>query len=212
MSDSLPDFDPVARAYRWLEYGSLGPLLERTRECHLSRLSQSRQALVLGDGDGRFTARLLAAAPMVQVQAVDLSGTMLALLGRRCTASRNRLQIFQQDARKFTPNGKADLVVTHFFLDCLTQQEVDALVISLKPHLAGGALWLVSDFRIPNGLLRWPARLYVRALYLVFRVLTGLRITRLPNHEAAFERCGFARVASQRRLFGMLTSEVWQLI
>lgn len=212
MSDSLPDFDPVARAYRWLEYGSLGPLLERTRECHLSRLSQCRKALVLGDGDGRFTARLLADAPLVQVEAVDLSGVMLALLRQRCTASRDRLQTFQQDARTYTPTGKADLVVTHFFLDCLTQQEVDALVTSLTPHLASGALWLVSDFRIPSGVLRWPAWLYVRALYLTFRVLTGLRITRLPNHEAAFERCGFTRVASQRRLFGMLTSEVWQFI
>jgi len=210
MSDSLPDFDPVARAYRWLEYGALGLLLERTRECHLSHLSQCRQALILGDGDGRFTARLLAAAPTVQVQAVDLSDAMLTLLRRRCTVSRDRLQTFQQDARTYTPSGEPDLVVTHFFLDCLTQMEVDALVARLTPRLASGALWLVSDFRIPSGLLRWPAWLYVRALYLAFRVLTGLRITRLPNHAAALERYGFTRVASQRRLFGMLTSEVWR--
>ena len=212
MSYSLPDFDPVARAYRWLEYGSLGPLLERTRECHLSRLSQCRQALVLGDGDGRFTARLLAAAPMVQVEAVDLSGMMLALLRSRCTASLDRLQTLQQDIRTYTPSRESDLVVTHFFLDCLTQQEVDALVTRLTPHLSRNALWLVSDFRIPSGLLRWPALLYVRVLYLAFRVLTGLRITRLPNHQASLEQCGFTLVASQRRLFGMLTSEVWQLI
>ena len=211
MSESLPDFDRVARAYRWLEYGSLGPLLERTRECHLSRLSHcSRYALVLGDGDGRFTARLLANAPKVTVEAVDLSGVMLALLRQRCAASHDRLHTFQQDARTFTPNRQPDLVVTHFFLDCLTQREVDALVTRLTPQLASGALWLVSDFRIPTGVLRWPAWIYIRALYLAFRILTGLRTNRLPNHAAAFERCGFTRVATERRMFGILTSEVWQ--
>lgn len=210
MSDSLPDFDGVARAYRWLEYASLGPLLERTRGCHLSCLSRCRQALVLGDGDGRFTARLLVSAPMLQVQAVDLSDVMLALLRRRCVALEDRLRTFQQDARTFTPSGEPDLVVTHFFLDCLTQQEVEALVARLTPCLASGALWLVSDFRIPAGPLRWPAWLYIRALYFAFRALTGLRVTRLPDHEAALERCGFTLVASQRRMFGILTSELWR--
>jgi SAM-dependent methyltransferase len=210
MSDTLPDFDGVARAYRWLEYASLGPLLERARDCHLARLSQCRHALVLGDGDGRFTARMLANMPKITIEAVDLSGVMLELLRQRCAAFQNRVQTFQRDARTFRPLHQPDLVVTHFFLDCLTQQEVDALVARLTPNLARNALWLVSDFRIPAGALRWPAWIYIRALYFVFRILTGLRTTRLPNHPAVLERHGFTLVARQRRMFGILTSEVWQ--
>lgn len=207
-----PDFDAIARAYRWLEYGFLGRLLERTRECHLACLSECRQALVLGDGDGRFTARLLVAAPKVRVEAVDLSSAMLALLQQCCTVSQDRLRTCRQDARTYTPDSEADLVVTHFFLDCLTQQEVEVLVARLTPQLAANALWLVSEFRIPSGALRWPAWLYVRTLYVAFRLLTGLRITCLPNHAPALERCGYARVAVRQHLFGMLTSELWQRI
>ena len=63
MTGDAPDFDHIARAYRWLEYISLGPLLSRTRNCYLELLQDRTRALILGDGDGRFTARLLAQSP-----------------------------------------------------------------------------------------------------------------------------------------------------
>jgi hypothetical protein len=211
MMGKAPDFDGIARAYRWLEYATLGRLLERTRECHLARLRGCSRALVLGDGDGRFTARLLAGNPDVRVEAVDLSGTMLGLLRMRCADNEARLDTFRVDVRVFEPYGTPDLVVTHFFLDCLTQAEVDALVARLTPLLRPNALWVVSDFRVPEGAMHWPAWLYVRLLYFAFRVLTGLRTTRLPDHTKALGRYGFELVAVERRMFGMLTSEVWQI-
>ena len=214
---SQPNFDPIARAYRWMEYLSLGPLLERTRLHHLPALSGPKQALILGDGDGRFTARLLAAHSNLCADAVDLSPVMLHLLESRVPNLRearvncaSHLKTHQADARTFTPSARPDLVVTHFFLDCLTQPEVDALVNRLTPFLQPRSLWLVSDFRIPPGPLHWPARLYIRLLYLAFRVLTGLRITHLPDHAVALRRCGFTPVATHRKLFGLLTTELWQ--
>jgi hypothetical protein len=219
-----PNFNRIARAYRWLEYLTLGPLLERTRNHHLPRLTSREQALILGDGDGRFTARLLAINPALRADAVDLSQTMLALLTHRSllssrplsgdesegSAFASRLRTHLADARAFTPPTAPDLVVTHFFLDCLTQPEVDALVTRLTPQLAPKALWLVSDFRIPSGLLHWPARAYIRALYLAFRILTGLRTTDLPNHARALKRCGFTLITARHILFGLLTTELWQ--
>ncbi len=210
MTKNLPDFDRVARAYRWLEYASLGPLLQRTRECHLRLLQCCQRALILGDGDGRFTARLLATSPNIQVEAVDISGAMLALLRERCTNFEDRLQTFKLDARTFQPHNPPDVIVTHFFLDCLSQSEVDALIAHLSTQLAPGALWVVSDFRIPAGVLHWPAWIYVRALYFAFRVLTGLQITRLPDHAAPLETSGYTRIAVEQKMFGMLTSEVWE--
>jgi len=211
MTDKAPDFDGIARAYKWLEYATLGRLLERTRECHLARLRECSRALILGDGDGRFTARLLAENPDVRVEAVDLSAVMLRLLRARCAGAGARLETLQEDARGFTPSGVPDLVVTHFFLDCLTQAEVDALMARLTPRLAPKALWVVSDFRIPEGVMHWPAFVYVRLLYFAFRVLTGLRPTRLPDHAASLGRCGFELTAVERRMFGILTSEVWRI-
>jgi ubiquinone/menaquinone biosynthesis C-methylase UbiE len=205
-----PNFDRVARPYRWLEYLALGKLLGRTRNRHLARVGQCRRALILGDGDGRFTARLLAACPEMRADAVDASVAMLRLLEARCAPDRARLTTHHADAREFLPRHAPDLVVTHFFLDCLTQAEVDALVSRIAAICEPGTLWLVSDFRIPSGPVGWVARAYVRMLYLAFRLLTGLRTTRLPDHGSALHCSGFTRIAEHRSLFGILTAELWQ--
>lgn len=206
-------FDLIAAPYRFLEYLTFGPALSRCRNHFLPHLLDRRRALILGDGDGRFTARLLASNWHLEADAVDLSPAMLALLTRRVAnahpTAASRLRTHAADARSFDPKGPYDLIVTHFFLDCLAQPELDDLATRLHPHLAPNALWLVSDFRIPAGALHWPARALVRFLYLGFRVLAGLRTNRLPDHAAALTSVGLARTARHLSLGGLLTTELW---
>lgn len=205
-------FDRIARPYRTLEHLTLGRTLERTRLSLLPNLLSARNALVLGDGDGRFLAELFAANPGVQATAVDISAEMLRLLRERCSPYAGRLRTVQANALAWFPAAQEryDLVVTHFFLDCLSQGEVEELVSRLTPYLAEDALWLVSDFRIPKGPLRWPARALVRGLYLAFHLLTSLRTTHLPDHESPLRRAGLHRVEQKFFLGGVLTTELWQ--
>lgn len=205
---SQPNFDRVARVYRWAEYLALGPTLERTREFFLPRLSGCTSALALGDGDGRFLAALLHQNPRLQAVAVDTSAAMLTLLQKRCGA---RVRTVQASALEVKPEPRTDLVVTHFFLDCFTQKEVDALVRGLAAQLQPGALWVVSDFGPPR--VRWLrpfAAAYVRSLYLAFRILTGLQVTRLPDPQRALTVAGFLRLDRKEFLFGLLYTELWQ--
>lgn len=207
-----PNFDGIARHYRVLEQLTLGRALERTRFHFLTALSAARRALVLGDGDGRFLAALLAENGTVHATAVDTSAGMLRLLRERCEPFADRLQMVQANALSFAEAGTEsfDLVATHFFLDCLSQAELDALVKRVAPMLGPGALWVVSDFRIPKGAMRLPAWLLVRGLYVAFRLLTGLRATQLPDHAAALGGAGLVRVERRLRLAGVLTAELWR--
>ncbi|HWB33151.1 MAG TPA: class I SAM-dependent methyltransferase [Acidobacteriaceae bacterium] len=217
VAPSMPSFDLVARPYRWMEYLTFGPALHRCRLRFISRLSDRRRALILGDGDGRFASALFAANPQIRADAVDLSPMMLRLLTRRCRAATpnvmERLSTHQADSLNFVRslpgNARYDLVVTHFFLDCLTQSELESLTQAIAPHLSDGATWLISDFRIPAGRMRFPARVLVRSLYLAFRALTGLRTATLPDHISALSAAGLARTAQQLSLGGILTSELW---
>jgi len=216
MEPDTPNFDSLARAYRWMEYFSFGRMLERCRFHFLMRCSHARHALVLGDGDGRFTARLLASNPTVQVDAVDASPAMLAVLRERvrqsCQNADTRLQTIQADLRRFTPTGNDyDLVISHFFLDCLTDGDVTALIERLSPRLSQDAIWLVSEFAVPEK--RWRrfgVRMVIRSLYFAFFVLTGLRVRHLPNYTKAFDDNGFHLVEKAAYLGGMLIAEVWE--
>ena len=215
MSSTDPDFNLIARPYRWLEYLTLGTALEHCRNHYLPQLHNRDHALILGDGDGRFLAQLLKQNQHLRADAVDISATMLQLLSKRCEAATpnaaNRLRTHNANALTLPLEGPYDLVVTHFFLDCLTQPDLNALITRIAPTLTPGALWLISDFRIPPGPMRLPARLLVRTLYLAFRLLTGLRTTRLPDHATPLTQAGLTRISTQHRLAGLLTTELWQI-
>jgi ubiquinone/menaquinone biosynthesis C-methylase UbiE len=210
-----PNFNLIAKPYRWLEYLTLGPTLQRCRTHFLPQLLHQQSALVLGDGDGRFLTALLIANPHLHADAVDTSATMLQLLTQRAhhqaPNAATRLQTHHTSALTFTPNTSYDLVATHFFLDCLSQTELDQLITNLTPTLHPGALWLISDFRIPTGPMRPIARILVRALYLAFRILTGLRTTHLPDHATPLTHSGLNRIAQHHSLAGLLTTEIWQI-
>jgi SAM-dependent methyltransferase len=215
-TSDTPNFDRLARPYRWLEYFSFGPLLQRTRTQFLGDLGGCRRALVLGDGDGRFSARLLRANLEIELHAVDASGGMLRVLAGRVQRAGHaqRLTVEQADLRRWMPNGGEvyDLVVTHFFLDCLTTAEAEDLACRVNHAAAPGALWLVSEFAVPRtGFGRLIAGPLVSGLYAAFRALTGLYLDRLPDYAGALAAAGWSLCAERRRLNGLLVSQLWRL-
>ena len=210
------DFNRLARIYRWMEFFSFGPWLALTRRTYLGRLNQVRRALVLGDGDGRFTAGLLRANGNVQVDAVDASAAMLKTLLGRAGPDADRVRIWLADLRGWQPPAAAvvgppyDLIVTHFFLDCLTNREIQSLTASLRGAVSPSALWVVSEFAIPPG---WRGRLFagpvVASLYFCFRLLTGLTVQTLPDYAPILRQAGFILLDRRSRLGGLLIAELW---
>lgn len=206
-----PNFNRLARLYRWMEYASFGPWLWWCRCAFLPALGKLRRALVLGDGDGRFTARLLAANPAIRVDAVDASAAMLRALVGRAGSRAGRVSAHCADARRWqTSSLPYDLIVTHFFLDCLTTEEVRSLAAKLRGSVAPGGLWIVSEFAAPqNRFGRLVARPIVAMLYKAFGALTGLTIRALPDHPAALREAGFTLGRRRAWLGGLLVSELW---
>lgn len=206
-----PDLDRLAGAYRWMEAATFGPWLGWCRTEFLEQMHSRRRALVLGDGDGRFTARLLRANPMVEIDAVDASPAMLRALLCRAGPHSSRVRAHCADMRQWEPpRPPYDLVVTHFALDFLTDQEVDALARTVRRTVSPSALWVVSEFAVPKSQFgRLIARPVVAGLYFGFHLLTGLAVKTLPDHRAALSGAGFALRKSRTRLAGLLTSELW---
>lgn len=210
-----PDFDRLASLYRWMEMASFGPWLWWCRCAFLSDLGSCRHALVLGDGDGRFTARLLRSNPGLHIDAVDASPEMLRSLSHRAAPHADRVRTHLADVRSWQPDAPNssqpyDLIVTHFFLDCLSSPEVQALATTLRPALSPTALWVVSEFAVPpNWYGRLVARPVIQGLYRAFGWLTGLTVRALPNHPSALSASGFTLHARRTWLAGLLVSELW---
>ena len=165
---------------------------------------------MLGDGDGRFCAALLKANPAVCLDAVDSSAGMLHLLQRGAVRAHaeERIKMHHQDVRAGLPPGPFDLVCTHFFLDCLTELEITALVASVCEEMPEGH-WVISEFAVPGGVARWPASVLISMLYLSFRLLAGLQVQALSDHGKVLRSRGFVSISTQTRLCGVLRAELW---
>jgi SAM-dependent methyltransferase len=208
------NFDRVARPYRWLEYLSFGPWLARCRSAQLAQLTSARRALLLGDGDGRFLARLLAVNPTVTADVVDSSHSMLMLLQRRLRrcGGEQRVRLHHADAMLWNPTGTYDLIVSHFFLDCFFPHQLEQLFDSVLPHALPGARWVISEFAVPpNAFLAYFARGIIHWLYRAFGWTTGLRVRALPDYASSLLRRGLILSKDQRYLAGLLCSQVWTL-
>ncbi|HEY6489913.1 MAG: class I SAM-dependent methyltransferase [Terracidiphilus sp.] len=208
-----PNFDHLARLYRWMERFTFGNALWHCRCGFLGRMHDARHALLIGDGDGRFAARLLAENGAVQVDAVDASRAMLAVLLENAGPHAERVLTQVADIRTWEPyRTDYDLVVTHFSLDCLTTEEIAATVARLRRCVTPSARWAVSEFAVPAG---WFGKLVagplILGLYVSFRVLTGLRMLRLPDYRKALASAGFVVDRAESSLCGLLVSEVWTL-
>lgn len=211
-----PNFNRLAPIYRWLEYLTFGPFLHRCRTRFLPQLHHCQNALILGDGDGRFTAALLRSNPAIHVTAIDASPAMLASLRKRCATHASRLTTQIADLREWIPTlstPRYDLVATHFFLDCLSTEEVAHLAQRIAPAATPNALWIISEFAIPpNAFGRFAAAPLVWLLYRAFRLLTGLRQQSLPNHPSALTSAGWSLQSQIPQLHGLLSSQLWQRV
>jgi ubiquinone/menaquinone biosynthesis C-methylase UbiE len=201
--------DPIARWYRYAEYLTLGKALEKRRREYLSRMATAKHALLLGDGDGRFTAEFASANRSAKIDSIDLSKNMLALAARRLEAlpfPTPAVRLLRADALTVPLEGPYDLIVTHFFLDCFSDSQIPELVERISSAATPDAQWIVSEFQTPN----LAAGFIVKLLYLAFRLLTGSRVQRLPAYAKVLAAHGFQRFAGKTALGGLIISEFWQ--
>ena len=174
-------------------------------------MASARRILILGEGDGRFLAALRRVNGGAEIDVVDNSVKMLGAAKRR--TSGERVHFHHADARSWQPPTDAhyDLIVTHFFLDCFSDNDLELMVPRLLAACAVRCDWVVSEFRQPaKGLSAWRARLWIGALYRLFGWTTGLRVRRLPDYGVALEKNGFQRVRGVVANAGLLTSEWWE--
>jgi SAM-dependent methyltransferase len=208
--------DPLARSYRWLEYFTYGRALERCRRTMLPHVAHARKALVIGDGDGRFLTTLVLCNQALALDAIDLSLKMIEVAGQRLDLShcpnRSRIKLQHGDIRTAAPPGDCyDLIATHFFFDIFPTNELKCVIDRVAGWTARDALWIVSEFDLPNsGWKRAKAQLWLRTMYAFFRLTTNLRNQQLPCWRPLLREAGFIKQKQVRFNDGFIVSELWR--
>lgn len=187
----MPSFDWMAKPYALFERVLFGSTFHATRTALIPELAGARRVLVLGEGDGRFVATLLAYDPHVEVVVVDGSREMLRVTRARCADYPGRAEFVHANVVTWLATQERtapfDGVVTTFFLDCLTQSELATLFTQLDSHVTPDVRWLWADLVVPtHGFRRLLARALLRALYAVFALTTNITARRLVSPDPYF--------------------------
>ncbi len=208
------NFDHVARVYRLLEYAVFGGALQRARVRWLDTLEKPRRALVIGEGDGRFLSELTRVYPKLEIDCVEASAGMIALARRRLQSTgsdASSIRFIQKDIRDWAAVGPYDLVVTHFFLDCFNEEELEGIVRKIAATLSTGGIWLLADFTLPKrGPGKVCARLLIPVMYAFFRISAGLQTKRLIDPTEWMVAQGLACDRRVLLLGGIVKTELWR--
>lgn len=207
-------FERLAGIYRAFEAIVAGSVMQQARTAFLSHCARSRHAFLVGEGPGRFLVPLLQSFPNLHVTYIDQSPAMIAAARRFATGQGidlARVDFRAMDVRNWRSHRlDADLVATHFFLDCFPPGELERCIGIIGDNLASTAQWLMSDFRVPErGWQRIRARLLLKMMYSFFQVVTRLEARCLTDPDDHLRKLGFR--IRERRLFnfGFIHSDLW---
>ena len=207
-------FDTLAPHYHWMEWLFAGKELQRCRTAFLHQLPPPANALILGEGDGRFLLEYRRAFPYARATVVDSSAGMLQRARKRLAQAgfgHSGITFVQADAREWQPpEATFDLIVTCFFLDCFREEELHSLIAKMARAAAPSAQWLQADFQMAGPpLSRLRSWLTLRLLYAFFRRATGITASAITQPDFMLCREGF--VCRQRSVsdWGRLYSDWW---
>lgn len=206
-------FDFIAPHYRWLEHIAFANTLQKARIFFLNQISQPRRVLLAGEGNGRFLREFAQKFPEACVDCVDGSERMLQLARAQLRDDKGgRIKFFQYDVRRWVPDENVyDVIVTHFFLDCFTEAQIERVVATLAKAATPNAVWLLADFSVPRERLqKLHAKAWLWIMHRFFRGLARICARKLTDPSPFLEGEGFRCAQWEQWRLGLVGSQLWQ--
>jgi ubiquinone/menaquinone biosynthesis C-methylase UbiE len=197
-------FDSLAPLYRTLETIVFGSALQRARVALLDETRGCKAALLVGEGNGRFLAALIAAQRDIRITCVEQSSKMIEL-ARASLSNSNRVHFIQANVLAVEMGTVHDLIVTNFFLDCFNDEQLAKVIAKLAAIATDDAKWIVTDFTAA-----WQGKPLVAIMYLFFRIVAGISGSHLPDYAPVLAQHGFQCVTARSFFAGIVRTEMWR--
>jgi tRNA (cmo5U34)-methyltransferase len=184
-------FDKIAPLYDKLARLVYGRAIVDAQVCFLDRIPCGADILIVGGGTGWLLTEIQKGQPDCTVCYVEASSEMIL----RARARKSTLPVhFISGTHRDIPVKKYDVIVTNFFLDVFSDDELKEVLDLLKNRIQPHGLWFVSDFVDGSG---WQKAL-LTIMYAFFKIVSGLGVNKLPAWKKSLSASGLKPIA---RLF-----------
>lgn len=206
-------FDKLAPWYLFLEKFTFGNQLQKCRITQIEKLKDAKNVLLLGDGNGRFLQSFIKTNKSAKIDSLDISKKMITLAQNRVALIPidHQVNFIHKDVFKWEfPKTKYDLIVTNFFLDCFTFQELTILTEKISYSIKPEGKLLYGDFNIPKARFKKILILpLLNMMYLFFKIFTHISAQTLSDPAQLFTENGFILENEKQQLGSLLKSQIW---
>lgn len=195
MTRELDRFNWIAPYYDRLANFIFGKSILGAQLCHLKYIPVNANILVLGGGTGKWILELIKTDKTCKIWFVEASSKML---DRAKDNLKNVKQMsFIHGTENEVPNLHFDVIVTHFFLDMFTNQQLHNLIGQLAKNPNSPSLWIVADFEKSK---YWHS-LLLRFMFLFFKLSGTIENNELPDWNAILKSHHF-KIAEAKSFYG----------
>ncbi|MCB0487383.1 MAG: class I SAM-dependent methyltransferase [Cyclobacteriaceae bacterium] len=206
MERYLNRFDKIAPVYDFIASIVFCGAIRRAQETHLNEIPANAKVLVLGGGSGKWMGRMFQLNPGCTVCFIEASSRMLTLAKKNNSKHSQQIE-FIHGTHLDIPVVQFDVVVTHFFLDMFSDDNMIDLIAQIKQRMRENGIWLVADF--VNG--RWWLNLLLLVMYSFFRLVGAIDAMKLPGWQSAIKDCGFFVVQSKHFFGGFISCQSFKV-
>lgn len=171
------NFNTVSPVYDLLARMVFGKTLEKAKISQLGSISDGQTILFIGGGTGATLNYLNGHFNKLKVDYVEMSSGMIKKAKMRSTGNLS-IDFHNLPIEDFEGHDY-DIVLTEFFFDLFSTEEIDKLVLHISNKLGPDGLWIDTDFRNTSNILH---KTLMAATYMFFRMMVNLKVKRLVDH------------------------------
>lgn len=200
------DFDRIAFVYDFLARFFFGKSIINSQKYFLDKTEDGSKVLILGGGSGWLLAELLKQKPNCEVWYIDASEKMISLSKSKIETG-YVVHFIHGIERDIPLSIKYDVVITNFYLDLFTDQQLADVIIEIQSSLKPGAHWIATDFVNDK---KWWQRMMLKTMYWFFRITCHLESQQLPEWNKSMEKARIKEIESKTFYKGFIKTALFQ--
>ncbi len=212
---TIKGFNTIAPFYNVVSTVFSFNQIHKSQTWLLSKKMQFSKSLIMGGGDGKFLLEAMKQGLSDQYYYIDISDAMIKLarskIEKQLPSLLNSVVFICGSYQDISATGKFDLIVTPYFLDCFSEDELSIITAKLHAHLTIEGTWFFTDFNIPEDSFRtFIFKNIIRLLYGIFDLFCNWELNRLPDFSKEFCKYGFTILHEKYFLGGLLVSRIYK--
>ena len=199
------NFNLIAPVYDALAKLVFGNKLKRA-QCHfLHLIPQDSNVLIVGGGTGWILDEIFKTGFRGSVTYLEASTKMIKMTEKRLQPDWNVTLICGNE--RAIPQEFYDAIITNFFLDVFSANQLKAIMVQLSDILLPNALWFCTDFKHTNSLRH---KLIIWSMLRFFRLTTQLEASQLHDFAFYFNPLPVQCIVHSTFSNGLIFSSVYQ--